>query len=168
VAENQEGYDRLAFGSPSGGRVSDAVGGTSRRHLHWPDGGEITMLGSSNVVANLAVKDVGRSRAFFTDTLGLEEVGNKGDDMVFLRSGGCVDKIYRSDYAGTNKADAVTREVDNIDKKVEAPKAKGVTFEHYDIAGLELDGDVPVGGGVKIAWFKDPDGDILNMVEEAG
>jgi catechol 2,3-dioxygenase-like lactoylglutathione lyase family enzyme len=114
------------------------------------------MLGRSNVVANLAVKDVGRSRAFFTDTLGLEEVGNKGDDMVFLKSGDCVDKIYRSDYAGTNKADAVTWEVDNIDKKVEALKARGVTFEHYDIAGLELDGDVHVGGAVKIAWFKDP------------
>jgi len=42
-----------------------------------------------------------------------------------------------------------------------------VTFDHYEIPGMELDGDIHVGGGVKIAWFKDPDGNILNLVEEA-
>jgi catechol 2,3-dioxygenase-like lactoylglutathione lyase family enzyme len=125
------------------------------------------MLGRSNVVANLAAKDVGRSKAFYTGTLGLEEVGNKGDDMVFLKSGDSVVKIYRSDYAGTNKADAVSWPVDNIDKKVEALKGKGVTFEHYDnIPGLKVQGDIHVGEDIKMAWFKDPDGNILHIVEE--
>jgi catechol 2,3-dioxygenase-like lactoylglutathione lyase family enzyme len=125
------------------------------------------MLGRSNVVANLAAKDVGRSKAFYTGTLGLEEVGNKGDDMVFLKSGDSVVKIYRSDYAGTNKADAVSWPVDNIDKKVEALKGKGVRFEHYDnIPGLKVQGDIHVGEDIKMAWFKDPDGNILHIVEE--
>ena len=125
------------------------------------------MLGKGSAVTNLAVKDVDRSKVFFTDTLGLEEVGNKGDDMIFLKSGESTIKIYRSEYAGTNKADAVTWEVDNVDEEVEALKRKGVTFDHYEIPGMVLDGDVHVGGGVKIAWFKDPDGNILNLVEEA-
>jgi catechol 2,3-dioxygenase-like lactoylglutathione lyase family enzyme len=124
------------------------------------------MLGKSSAVTNLAVKDADRSKAFFTATLGLEEVGNKGEGMVFLKSGDSVIKIYESDYAGTNQADAVTWPVDNIEEEVEALKRKGVSFDHYDIPGLKLDGDVHVGGGVKIAWFKDPDGNILNLVEE--
>jgi catechol 2,3-dioxygenase-like lactoylglutathione lyase family enzyme len=125
------------------------------------------MLGKSSAVTNLAVKDVDRSKAFFTDTLGLEEVGGKGDDMIFLKSGDSVIKIYESEYAGTNKADAVTWQVDNVGQEVEALRDKGVTFDHYEIPGMELDGDIHVGGGVKIAWFKDPDGNILNLVEEA-
>jgi len=125
------------------------------------------MLGKSSAVTNLAVKDVDRSKAFFTDTLGLEEVGGKGDDMIFLKSGDSVIKIYESEYAGTNKADAVTWQVDNVGQEVEALRDKGVTFDHYEIPGMELNGDIHVGGGVKIAWFKDPDGNILNLVEEA-
>ena len=125
------------------------------------------MLGKSSAVTNLAVKDVDRSKAFFTDTLGLEEVGGKGDDMIFLKSGDSVIKIYESEYAGTNKADAVTWQVDNVGQEVEALRDKGVTFDHYEIPGMELDGDIHVGGGVNIAWFKDPDGNILNLVEEA-
>ena len=42
---------------------------------------------------------------------------------------------------------------------------EGVRFEHYhNRPGLELDGDVHVGHGMKVAWFKDPDGNILNIV----
>ena len=37
-------------------------------------------------------------------------------------------------------------------------------FEHYDMPGLKLDGDVHLAGKMKIAWFKDPDGNILNVV----
>jgi len=82
------------------------------------------MLGKSSAVTNLAVKDVDRSKAFFTDTLGLEEVGGKGDDMIFLKSGDSVIKIYESEYAGTNKADAVTWQVDNVGQEVEALRAR--------------------------------------------
>ena len=46
-------------------------------------------------------------------------------------------------------------------------KAKGVAFEHYDnLPGLTVQGDVHVGGDMKVAWFKDPDGNILSIVSE--
>jgi hypothetical protein len=45
-------------------------------------------------------------------------------------------------------------------------KSKGVTFEHYDMPGLSLEGDIHVGQGMKVAWFKDPDGNILNFAGE--
>jgi catechol 2,3-dioxygenase-like lactoylglutathione lyase family enzyme len=124
------------------------------------------MLGKKNAVANLAVKDIDRARDFYTGTLGLKQIDNEGDELIVLKSGDSAVSVYRSDYAGTNKATAMTWEVDDIDAEIEALKGKGVTFEHYDMPGLELDGDVHVGEGMKIAWFKDPDGNILNIVEE--
>ena len=45
-----------------------------------------------------------------------------------------------------------------------ALRAKGVTFEHYDMPGLKLEGDIHVAGPTKVAWFKDPDGNILNII----
>ena len=124
------------------------------------------MLGKSNAVPNLAVRDIGRSRAFFTGKLGLEEVDNQGDELVVLKSGDSVVNVYRSEYAGTNEATAVTWAVDDIEREVEALKSKGIMFEHYDMPGLTREGDVHVGDGMKVAWFKDPDGNILNIVEE--
>jgi catechol 2,3-dioxygenase-like lactoylglutathione lyase family enzyme len=124
------------------------------------------MLGKSNAVANLAVKDLDRARAFYTETLGLEQVDNEGDELVVLKSGDTMLNVYRSDYAGTNEATAVTWEVDDIEAEVASLKGKGIFFEHYDMPGLALEGDVHVGEGMKIAWFKDPDGNILNIVED--
>ena len=124
------------------------------------------MLGTRNAVANLAVRDIDRARAFFTDTLGLKQVGNEGDELIVLKSGDSVVNVYRSEYAGTNEATAVTWEVDDIEAEVESLKGKGVAFEHYDMPGLEREGDVYVGDGMKVAWFKDPDGNILNIVGE--
>ena len=73
--------------------------------------------------------------------------------------------VYRSDYAGTNKANAVTWAVgDDVEGVVRALKAKGVVFEHYDMPGMKLEGDVHIGADMKVAWFKDPDGNILNIV----
>ncbi len=124
------------------------------------------MIGKRNAVANLAVSDLDRARDFYTGTLGLEQVDNEGDELIVLKSGDSQVSVYRSDYAGTNKATAVTWAVDDIEREVADLKGKGVMFEHYDMPGLELDGDVHVGEGMKIAWFKDPDGNILNLVEE--
>jgi hypothetical protein len=73
--------------------------------------------------------------------------------------------VYQSQYAGTNKATAATWGVDDdIEVIVPALKAKGVSFEHYDMPGMTLKGDVHVGEGLKAAWFKDPDGNILALV----
>ena len=47
---------------------------------------------------------------------------------------------------------------------VRALMAKGVTFEHYDMPDMLRDGDIHVAGDLKVAWFKDPDGNILNIV----
>jgi len=123
------------------------------------------MLRDRDAVANLAVKDLDTARVFYEQTLGLEQVGSEGQKVVVYRSGKTTLNVYRSKEAGTNKATAVTWVVgDDVERVVQALKGKGVTFEHYDMPGLTLEGDVHVGYGMKVAWFKDPDGNILNLV----
>jgi catechol 2,3-dioxygenase-like lactoylglutathione lyase family enzyme len=123
------------------------------------------MLGKQDAVANLAVKDLSRAKQFYEGTLGFEPVGHEGDELIVYRSGKTRFNVYRSKEAGTNKATAVTWTVgDNVKAVVQELKAKGVTFERYDLPGLTLEGDVHVGDGMQVAWFKDPDGNILNIV----
>ena len=125
------------------------------------------MLGRTNAVANLAVSDLERARRFYVETLGLEVTHNEVDQLLVLKSGASSVNVYVSEFAGTNKATAATWEVDDVEAEVAGLKAKGVAFEHYDMPGLTLEGDLHAADGYKIAWFKDPDGNILNVVGKA-
>jgi catechol 2,3-dioxygenase-like lactoylglutathione lyase family enzyme len=122
------------------------------------------MLGSKNAIANIAVRNLDTARRFYEGTLGLKALGTEGEELVAYKSGTSTLYVYRSENAGTNRATAVTWEVGKqVDKLVRELKAKGVAFEHYDMPGLKVEGDVHVGEGMRIAWFKDPDGNILSI-----
>jgi catechol 2,3-dioxygenase-like lactoylglutathione lyase family enzyme len=124
------------------------------------------MLGKKDAVPMIAVRDLDRARAFYTETLGLKPVGEFGGEAVRMKSGDTLLDVYRSEFAGTNKATAVTFAVDDIDSEMRELKDKGVAFEHYELEGLKREGDVYTAEGMKTAWFKDPDGNILSMIEE--
>lgn len=109
----------------------------------------------------LAVKDVARARRFYEDVLGFTPVANGMDDVLQYRAGELVFVVYPSQYAGTNRATALTWTVgDQLESAVEALKAKGVTFEHYELPDTVREGDIHVSGEIRNAWFKDPDGNI--------
>ena len=77
----------------------------------------------------LAVKDVARARRFYTETMGLQP-REVMDGILEIRAGSEAFVIYPSEYAGTNKATAMTWVVgDQLEQTVEALKKKGVTFE---------------------------------------
>ncbi|HEX6317409.1 MAG TPA: VOC family protein [Burkholderiales bacterium] len=123
------------------------------------------MLADRDAVANLAVRDLAAARRFYEGTLGLKVVGQEGEELLVFSSGRTSFNVYRSQYAGTNQATAVTWAVgDDVAAEVRALKAKGVAFERYDMPGAKLEGDVHVFGQMRVAWFKDPDGNILNIV----
>ncbi len=125
------------------------------------------MLSNKEAIATVAVKDLKAAAKFYEDKLGLKEVSREGEELIAYRCGTSVLNVYRSQYAGTNKATAVAWDVGaDIDDVVRALKANGVAFEHYDLPGMKLDGDLHVGGDMKVAWFKDPDGNILNIVSQ--
>lgn len=123
------------------------------------------MLGNKDAAANIAVKDLEVAKIFYSETLGLTQVGSEGDELIVFRSGNSMINVYRSKYAGTNQATALTWVVgDEVENVVESLKAKGISFEHYDMPDITREGDVHIGGNMKIAWFKDPDGNILNII----
>ncbi len=122
------------------------------------------MLRDKTAVATVAVKDLNAARRFYGDTLGLEQVGVDNEFSAY-RTGDSSLMVYRSQFAGTNRATAVTWPVGNdLEDIVRSLKAKGVTFEHYDMPGNTLEGDVHVAGDHRAAWFKDPDGNIIGIV----
>ena len=123
------------------------------------------MLGKSDAIPSIAVTDLDRARAFYRDKLGLEAVDAHGEEVVTMQSGQTRVNVYRSEFAGTNKATALTFAVDDIAAEVSELKEKGILFEHYDMDGLTRDGDVYRAEGMKAAWFKDPDGNILSLFE---
>jgi catechol 2,3-dioxygenase-like lactoylglutathione lyase family enzyme len=125
---------------------------------------EDSMLGGNDVMATVAVKDLGAARPFYEQTLGLKVVGTEGDQAVVYQSNGSKLLMYKSSFAGTNRATAVTWAVDDVEAEVQALRARGVTFEHYDMPGATRKGDVYDFGPIRNAWFKDPDGNIISVV----
>ena len=123
------------------------------------------MLGKTGATPMIAVKDLDRARKFYEDTLGLKSIDEQGSEVVTLKSGDTTFNVYRSEFAGTNKATALNFDVDDIDAEVRELKDKGILFEKYDLEGLTPKGDIYVGEGIKTAWFKDPDGNILSLFE---
>jgi catechol 2,3-dioxygenase-like lactoylglutathione lyase family enzyme len=126
---------------------------------------EINMLGDKEAVANIAVKNLETAKKFYEETLGLTQIGAEGQEVIVFRSGSSKIYVYKSQYAGTNQATALTWVVGkDIEGVVQELKAKGVTFEHYDMPDMTREDDIHVAGNMKVAWFKDPDGNILNII----
>ena len=126
------------------------------------------MLKDRNSSAIVAVKDIARAAAFYRDILGLEPLneGPEQANVLAFKTGSTRLVVYESEFAGTNQANAVVWGMDgDLVDTVKTLKARGVVFEHYDMPGLTLNGDIHEAGPAKMVWFKDPDGNILHINE---
>jgi len=125
------------------------------------------MLANADAVATVGVRDIAKAREFYGNVLGLREAGGDGPaEVLFFESGRSRIQVYRSDYAGTNQATAITWDVgEQIEEVAAALKAKGARFEHYSFDGMRLEGDIHVVDEMKmkVLWLKDPDGNILSI-----
>jgi catechol 2,3-dioxygenase-like lactoylglutathione lyase family enzyme len=122
------------------------------------------MLGDSDAIATIPVKNIDVARKFYQDKLGLMTGPGREKGVLTCKSGTSSVLVYESKYAGTNEATAATWAVDDVDGAVDTLREKGVSFEHYDLPNMTRKGDVHVSGEMKAAWFKDPDGNILALV----
>jgi catechol 2,3-dioxygenase-like lactoylglutathione lyase family enzyme len=123
------------------------------------------MLGDNDATATIAVKDIEAARKFYESVVGLTPIPASEPGVLPFKTGNTSILVYQSQFAGTNRATAATWMVDgDLEAVVEALKAKGVKFEHYDFPGMERLGDLHVTGKSRAAWFKDPDGNILALV----
>jgi catechol 2,3-dioxygenase-like lactoylglutathione lyase family enzyme len=122
------------------------------------------MLNAHASSAIVAVSDLGRARHFYETVLGLELVEGGGDAPLVFKTGPTHLVVYASEFAGTNKANAVVWGVgDRIEAIAADLKSKGVVFEHYDMDGATYADGVHRMGDFRMVWFKDPDGNILHL-----
>lgn len=121
------------------------------------------MLTDATVSTTIAVSDLTEAKDFYEGTLGLVQVDENPGGITYESGGGRL-FIYQSTTAGTNEATCASWKVADVAATVDGLKALGVSFEHYEIPGAVYDGDVAVMGPMHVAWFKDPDGNILNVI----
>lgn len=122
------------------------------------------MLSDYPVHATIATGDLARARVFYEETLGFSAEMEDETGGVFYRSGGTRFLLYQSAFAGSAQQTLATWVVDDADAAVDDLAAKGVTFEQYDLPGLKTDErGIAEFGPFRGAWFKDPDGNILNV-----
>jgi len=121
------------------------------------------MLSDNDAIATVGVKNLELAKKFYEGTLGLSKV-MENEEVVAFRAGRSTLFVYRSPYAGTNKATAVTFVAAEVEDLVRTLKGRGVIFEHYDLPKMVRQGDIHVAGTMKAAWFKDPDGNIFSLV----
>jgi catechol-2,3-dioxygenase len=123
------------------------------------------MLGESDVVATVAVKDMASGKKFYGETLGLKQTDENPGGVTY-QSGATKLFIYAAPTGGTNQASSATWHAKDLKATVEELAGKGVKFEHYDMPGVTMDGDIHVmGPNMQAAWFKDPAGNTLAVVQ---
>ena len=121
------------------------------------------MLNDSKVMANIPAGDIARARDFYADKLGLTPAQElPGEVLVYRTAGGTEFQIYRTDYAGQAGHTIAQWHVTDIESQVRDMKAKGVTFEVYDMPGVQWDGEIASMEGMgRAAWFKDSEGNTM-------
>jgi predicted enzyme related to lactoylglutathione lyase len=125
------------------------------------------MLNESRVEANIPAGDLERARNFYAEKLGLTPTQELGDEALAYRTaGGTSFNVYRTAYAGQAGHTIAQWHVADIESEVRDLKAKGVTFEVYDMPGVEWGGEIAAVPGMgRAAWFKDSEGNTMCLDE---
>jgi len=120
------------------------------------------MLKDHSSHAILPCRDVAVAKAFYTETLGLPLAADHGE-VFLIRTGATLLNVYRSDFAGTNQANAVVFDVhDDLEAIAADLRDKGVALEEYADGFDRVEDGVHILGDFRAIWFKDPDGNILH------
>jgi catechol 2,3-dioxygenase-like lactoylglutathione lyase family enzyme len=122
-------------------------------------------LSTSTAFSGFAVPDTAAAHAFYADTLGLEVSEEYGLLTLHLNGGERPTLIYPKPDHAPAAYTILNFKVDDIEAAVDALAARGVEFERYD--GMEQDErGIMRGGGPLIAWFTDPAGNILAVLQD--
>jgi catechol 2,3-dioxygenase-like lactoylglutathione lyase family enzyme len=124
------------------------------------------MLGKSKAFSGFSVNDTQKAKEFYSRTLGLEVSESNGLLKLHLAGGTTVLIYPKPDHAPATFT-ILNFPVDTVDKTVDELTKRGVRFEIYSEPNLKTDDKgVFRGGGPVIAWFKDPAGNILSVLEQ--
>ena len=127
------------------------------------------MLTDSKAFSGFAVDDLEAARPFYEDTLGLKVsvIDEEGGLMALNLAGGRDVFVYRKpDHAPANYT-ILNFRVDDIEQTVDELSSRGVRFERYDGFDQDEKGITRGAPGPAIAWFTDPAGNILSVLEDS-
>ena len=125
------------------------------------------MLTGTSAFSGFSADDIDKARAFYGETLGLDVTEEHG--MLTLNfPGGHTVLIYPKDDHRPATFTVLNFEVDDVDEAVDRLSDAGITFERYaEMTGQDERG-ILRGSGPPIAWFKDPAGNILSVIQTSG
>jgi catechol 2,3-dioxygenase-like lactoylglutathione lyase family enzyme len=122
------------------------------------------MLGSMNIVAFVPTKDAAKARAFYEGVLGLRFVKDDGFALV-LDANGIMVRVAKAGDFKPAPFTILGWQVTGIEKVVAGLQGKGVAFERFEFFEQDALGIWTAPTGDKVAWFKDPDGNVLSVSE---
>ena len=124
------------------------------------------MFANTKAFSGFAVDDIAKAKEFYEGTLGLR-VSEEGDLLVLHLAGDRDTIVYpKADHAPATYT-ILNFPVDDVDEAVTKLEGRGVRFEHYDGLGQDERGISRTDDGPVIAWFTDPAGNILSVLEMA-
>ena len=125
------------------------------------------MLGESKAYSGFSVDDIPAAKRFYEETLGLRVTEHNG--MLTLHLGGeRPTLVYPKENHEAATFTILNFPVADVDAAVEELRSRGVEFERYEGTQVETDENgVLRGEGPPIAWFKDPAGNVLSVIEES-
>jgi catechol 2,3-dioxygenase-like lactoylglutathione lyase family enzyme len=126
------------------------------------------MFKDTKAFSGFSVKDLAAAKAFYGETLGLD-IEDTPAGLILKIAGGNGTLIYPKDDHMPASYTILNFPVDDIDRAVDAMTANGVLFEHYDSLtdARGIARGLAQGRGPDIAWFKDPAGNILSVLQQA-
>ena len=120
-------------------------------------------------LAMLPASDIERAKAWYQENLGLTPSEENEGGLTYQTGGGTRFGVYPSQFAGTNQATAMGFEVQNLDKVADDLIAKGVEFERFDLPYAKTDErGVAEIGPYRAFWFKDSEGNTINVYHQLG
>ena len=125
------------------------------------------MLQSSPIYAYIPAKDLARARRFYEQKLGFKPSREIAGGVTYEFGEHTACFLYPTQNAGTSQASQAFWQVSDIEREVAELKRRGVEFEDYDMPGEKSPSGVLTAGGAKAAWFKDSEGNILAIIEDA-
>jgi catechol 2,3-dioxygenase-like lactoylglutathione lyase family enzyme len=130
------------------------------------EGAQMAMptLADWSLGTTIPAKDLDGTRRFYEDVLGAQIVMEDPGGIIY-RSGDSYFSLYPTEFAGTAQHTLGAFMVGDVEAAVADLRGKGVTFEEYDMPGLKTVNGIAELGGLRGAWFKDPEGNILSVVQ---
>ena len=126
------------------------------------------MLQNSPLYSYIPAKDVARARRFYEQKLALRPKRELAGGVVYEFGEHTACFLYPTPNAGTSRASQAFWQVDDVEREVAELKSRGVEFEDYDMPDSKKSpSGVVTAGGAKAAWFKDTEGNILAIVQNA-